>query len=86
MSFPTTLQHKKTELIINSFIDIKFDLVIFNYFLTPQQILIAFIILLILQQTHIIFSFIFLLKKRYSLLVHSFVYLFIVESNCFLVS
>jgi hypothetical protein len=60
MNFPTTLQHKKTQLLINSSTDIRFDLVLFYYFFTPQQILIASIILLLLQQTHpflVLFSY-----------------------------
>jgi hypothetical protein len=73
MNFPTTLQHKKTQLIINSSNHIRSDLVFFNYFLTPQQIPIAFVILFLLQQTHPISCLLFLLKKdRSNLLAHSF--------------
>jgi hypothetical protein len=73
MNFPTTLQHKKTQLIINSSNDIISDLVFFNYFLTPQQIPIASVILFLLQQTHPISCLIFLLKtNRSNLLAHSF--------------
>jgi hypothetical protein len=88
MNFSTTLQHKKTQLIINSSTDIRSDLVLFNYFLTPQHIPIASVILLLLQQTHPISCLIFLLKRdRSNLLAHSFVYLLSVGSNCyFLVS
>ncbi len=43
--------------------DIRFDLVIFNYFLTLQHIPIAFIILLLSQHTHLVFIIIFLLNK-----------------------
>ncbi len=32
MNFPTTLQHKKTQLIINSIAEIRSGLVLFNYF------------------------------------------------------
>jgi hypothetical protein len=72
MNFPTTLQHKKTQLIINSSNDIISDLVFFNYFLTPQQIPIASVILFLLQQTHPISCLIFLLKtNRSNLLAHS---------------
>jgi hypothetical protein len=84
MSFPTTLQHKKTQFIINSSIHIRLDLVLFNYILTPQQIPITYVILLFLKQTHPISSLIFLLKRdRSNLLVHSFVYLLTVGFDCF---
>jgi hypothetical protein len=87
MNFPITLQNKKTQLIINTSTEIRSDLVLFNYFLTPQQIPIASIVLLLLQQTHPISCLIFLLKKdRSNLLTHSFVNLFSVGSNFFLVS
>ncbi len=64
MNFPNTLQHKNTQLNINSSTDIRSNLVLFNYFLTPQQIPIAFVILLLLQQTHPISCFISFLKKK----------------------
>jgi hypothetical protein len=84
MNFPTTLRHKKTHMIINSSIDIRSDLVLFNYFLTPQQIPIAYVILLVLQQTHPISCLIFLFKRdRSNLLPLSFVNLLNVGSNCF---
>jgi hypothetical protein len=73
MNFPTTFQHKKTQLIINSSTDIRFDLVIFYYFFTPQQIPIAFIILLLLQQTHPFFVLFFYSKEIY-LLIPSLIY------------
>ncbi len=84
MNFPTTLQDKKIQLIINSSINIRFNLVLFNYFFISQQIPIAFIILLLLQQTHLISYLIFLLKRdRSNLLAHSFVNLLNVGSNYF---
>jgi hypothetical protein len=39
---------KKTQFIINSFTRIRFDFVLFNYFLTPQLIPITYVILLFL--------------------------------------
>jgi hypothetical protein len=81
MNFPITLQNKKTQLIINTSTEIISDLVLFNYFLTPQQISIASVILLLLQQTHPISCLIFSLKRdRSNLLAHSFVNLFSVGS------
>jgi len=82
--FPDSIATQKTQLIINSFTEIRSDLVLFNYFLTPQQIPIAFVILLLLQQTHPIYCLIFLLKRdRSNLLAHSFVNLLNVRSKCF---
>jgi hypothetical protein len=54
---------KIKKLIINSSTDMRSDLVLFNYFLTLQQIPIASVIFLLLQQTHPIASLIFLLEK-----------------------
>ncbi len=73
MSFPTTLQHKKTQLIINSSIDIRFNwfsLIIFSLHNKSQSLMLF--CYFCNKPTH--FFLLFLLKKkRSSLLAHSLV-------------
>jgi hypothetical protein len=71
-----TRKKRKKHLIINSSTDIKSDLVLFNYFLTLQQIPIASVIFLHLQQTHPIASLIFLLWRERDPIVYLLILLF----------
>ncbi len=82
MSFPTTLQNKETQLIINSSIDIRFDwfLQLFFHSTTNPNYLCYFATFATYPPN---FIFLFLLKRnRSNLLAHSLVYLLIIESNC----
>ncbi len=83
MNFPDTLQHKNTQLIINSSTDIRSDLVLFNYFLIPQQIPLLLLFCCSCNRPTQFFVLFFTKKKRSNLLVHSFVNLLSARSNCF---
>jgi hypothetical protein len=82
MSFPTTLQHKKTQLIINSSIDIRFDwfsLIIFSLHNRSQLLMLFYYFCNRPTQ----FVFLFLLQRnRSNLLADSLLYLFTVGFDC----
>jgi len=82
MSFSTTLQHKKTHLIINSSIDIRFDwlsLIIFSLYNKSQLLMLFCYFYNRPTQFFLIFLF---NKNRSNLLAHSFVYLLTIKFDC----